>query len=141
MKLAVPKPTVSLTIAPLLFDIWLCSPRPPDWSFVCCRSQGSEVNRILLFSHNTMAGKYGPTSGSVKTQLRKECLSHGLLSSRTSLIWDAWVSQPLPSPVVSSLPELPSLYTAFSVDNHSQQTIYPQKYMTWELSKSSRWMN
>lgn len=83
MKLAVPTPNVSVTIASLLFDIWLCSPRTPDWSFVCLRSHGSEVNRILISSHNTMAGKYGPTS-SVKTQLSEECSSHGLLSLRTS---------------------------------------------------------
>lgn len=50
MKLAVPKPTVSVTIASLLFDIWRCSPRPPDWSFVCCKSEGSGVNRILISS-------------------------------------------------------------------------------------------
>lgn len=130
MKLAAPKPNVSLTIASPLFDIWLCSPWAPDWSFVFFRSHRSEVNRILISSHHTMAGKYGPTSWSVKTQLSQECLSRGLLSLRTSLISDT----KFPSSC------FPSTYfvrsTAFCfyvVVSAPQLTLYPQKYTTWKV--------
>lgn len=129
---AASKPNVSVTIASLLLDIWLCSPGAPDWAFVSLRSEGSEVNRILISSHNTMAGKYGQPHDHLRHGWVRNAFLLGFCPKE--LPWAETSSFPaIASTAESSLGPRCLFFVTSPFNNHTQWTTYPQKYMTWKL--------